>query len=680
MSIELVNDYVLISGQPNWRTQVTCSRQWETEVAAIVTGAEDRGAMRETPRLRLQFEPLLLTVTQQAQHDAAVIAAMRSGKAAVPYWGRASDLASDASGTSATIATNSWPWQVNDYAFFLDATDLENPVYCVRQITGKTGLVLTLDSALPQTFKAGALIWPLLFGKLSIDDQAALTSHRAPGRLTLEEAAGSTRSNVPTVTNFLSRPVFTTAINWLDGVSRSFSFDLRELQIGFGAEVYTPLQLHAVNGFVFGLQLSTESDILNHEDFFAALHGRLKGFWLPAPIEAFDIVAGISTTQFDIKAQGLADSWELQPSIYLWLTQDGTSSGGKIVDVTDNGDGTERITLESALAFTPDASTVVSKLHYVRLTDDKEEASFIAEWFEKRTLRVVELPTEYAAAETGEQPVYLYHIWIETQPVAQHWYYTSFAGDIVSNSQTYAAKPITHGSLKKGIKGDAEKVTIEAFHEIGHPFLFGFPYPPSRPIKVEILETTFGDPDTTITLFTGQVDSAPRKGNKISASCISLLDLDSQRLPNALMGPRCAYHVYDPDTCGVVRDSTWEKAGTITSINGRTIQVTLSASYPAVDHWFAFGWIETGASETEEIRTILDDTKISDTVRELTLDLPLQHATLANAISVIRGCDGKWSTCTGIFGNDKFMGHPYIPTKNPTLVAVDAPVSQGGKK
>jgi hypothetical protein len=39
--------------------------------------------------------------------------------------------------------------------------------------------------------------------------------------------------------NYLSRQVFLFAVDWADQVNKSFSFDLDEIQLGFGAEFTT---------------------------------------------------------------------------------------------------------------------------------------------------------------------------------------------------------------------------------------------------------------------------------------------------------------------------------------------------------------------------------------------------------------------------------------------------------
>src|SRR5581483_2481683 len=103
---------------------------------------------------------------------------------------------------------------------------------------------------------------------------------------------------------------------------------------------------------------------LAFEDFCDALIGRLNGFWLPCPTQAARFSAGISTSQFKIVAEGLAETWQARPDQNLIFTfADGTQAAGLIQGVVDNGDGTETVTLTAALAQAPAAGTNIQRLH-----------------------------------------------------------------------------------------------------------------------------------------------------------------------------------------------------------------------------------------------------------------------------------------------------------------------------
>ena len=150
--------------------------------------------------------------------------------------------------------------------------------------------------------------------------------------------------------NYLDRPVFEFAIDWTRLPTARFEYDLRELEIGFGPVEFAPLQEHVVQGFQFEVLAQSPEEIAAVEAFFDGVKGRLQGFWLPGPQEAFRIVAFVGvtaeTTEFDIEGQRLTQSWQDHPASHLWFTKGGAEAiAAQIVAVADNGNGTERVTV-----------------------------------------------------------------------------------------------------------------------------------------------------------------------------------------------------------------------------------------------------------------------------------------------------------------------------------------------
>ena len=187
MSLEAFNGYVFIpnvyqSENPTWL------RKWTSGVEAGLRRGEERMAMRETARERLSFTVHPTTLQEWAIFEERVYASLKAGKAACPFWGRASELALDVTGASISLTTDSiWPWAVGDYIFLRQPIASRVPFegsWNVRQITAVAGTTLTLAGAVNQTFKKGALVWPLFYGSLSVQGFALATNHRAPVRLT----------------------------------------------------------------------------------------------------------------------------------------------------------------------------------------------------------------------------------------------------------------------------------------------------------------------------------------------------------------------------------------------------------------------------------------------------------------------------------------------------------------
>lgn len=479
---------------------------------------------------------------------------------------------------------------------------------------------------------------------------------------------------------YLSRPVFTYPFNWAEALQKSFSFDLREMQIGFGPEVYAAKQLHVVRGFEFGTLATCLGDIAWLEDFFNQLYGPLTGFWLPTDQSEMTIKAVVDSTHFDITAQDLVDTWSDGPAIYLWFTKLGVApQAAKITAVATIDATTERVTIDAAVEI--DATCKVSRLLYVRLAGDEEQAEFIAEQFQRRTIRLVELPLEYVSWETGERPVFLYHFYVKFPTTTDHWYYTSFAETLTVGGHPYTPQPITHGELKTGLKADTESLQIDSVLFTGNPLAQFVPFTLPFPLQVEIIETTLPGLSSPTILFAGTIQSVDAKGKRLTANCVSLIDAFERKLPRHVFQTRCNYALFEPSTCKLSR-AAFEVAATITAIDSTdpTI-VTVSVASDLATHWFAEGWIEVGTGNTEEIRTVKDSTRIDATHQQLVLTRPLFANTVAATLVALPGCDHRNTACQTKFDNyTNFGGHPYMPTDNQIAKVANVNPAGAGKK
>jgi hypothetical protein len=186
VSVELVNGYVLLPHAPDWNVKPQFRREWRTSIADGVTGAEDRLSFRHAPLRGVEFQILPCSLEEQRQLTARVLAAKKSGWAAVPVWGRGSVLASPASGDTVTLASETaWEWAADDYAFFSNLNPDAPDAYEVRQVAGIAATVLTLDQALSRTYRH--FCWPIIFGRFKCDDLRSLTSYHGSIRISVLE-------------------------------------------------------------------------------------------------------------------------------------------------------------------------------------------------------------------------------------------------------------------------------------------------------------------------------------------------------------------------------------------------------------------------------------------------------------------------------------------------------------
>lgn len=478
-------------------------------------------------------------------------------------------------------------------------------------------------------------------------------------------------------TTYQSRPVFDSVIDWVTLPKSRIEYDLRTLSLGFGTDLLYGEQDAVIRGWQFVCWADGEEEIQDLDEFFDALLGRLVGFWLPTPQAAFRIVDGVSGTQFKVADCGLADWWADHPCAYLWLTKDGqTAQAAQITAVVDNGDGTETVTTSETV--TVDETWEARWLAYVRLADDREEAEFTAEGKLRRTVKVVELPAAYTAIETGSKPVFFYHFWT-TAGTQVNWRFTSFAWDLAGalavNGLDWTAERITHGALTKTTRGVSD-VTIEV--DRIEPASLVVPPLLAQPLFVEITQADYSSLVDQTTLFYGRVMGGSTAGRRISLRCSSLADA-SGKCPALLFSGRCNYRLGQADTCGVDL-STFQASVTIDSISGRDVTVSGVGLTGLAADWFALGWIETGADDETDRRTILTSTAESGGAVTLTLNAPLSWAEASDTATVTPGCDGRASVCTSKFSNFVNWGGHRFALRNLALQAVEVPAISGGKK
>ncbi|HNQ89010.1 MAG TPA: phage BR0599 family protein [Verrucomicrobiota bacterium] len=484
-------------------------------------------------------------------------------------------------------------------------------------------------------------------------------------------------------TTYLSRPVFDWPIDWARTPTARIEYDLREIDLGFGAEAYWGDQTHVIQVWQFQVQLDSETAIDAFDDWFADLNGRLVGFWLPGPNAAFEIVAGISTSSFKIRGQGLAANLNQYPELHVAFMKTGAATQfAKVQSCTANSDGTETVVLSAALATAVDSTWRAVTLSYVRLADDAERGEFGGEQQMVRFVRVVELPLEYVAYEVGTKPIYLYHFSTSGSGTLVHWRFTSFAWDLEEEEGdiVWLAKRITHTQLAHSTQGDREELQIEAEFEPESPLYQLCPCALAMPLDVEVLVTDYADLATQNVLFRGRVLSVDVKGKTATAKCASFLDVFGGTVPHFFLQPRCNYRLFEANTCRASQAAFEKSAALASAATTTTVQIMGSSLAGLPANWFAEGWIAVGTGAEFEQRTILASTAESESQITLTLNHRLFYAAVSDPCKVIPGCDGTPETCASKFSNfANFGGHRYA-LKNLTLKAMEVPNLDASKK
>jgi uncharacterized phage protein (TIGR02218 family) len=273
-----------------------------------------------------------------------------------------------------------------------------------------------------------------------------------------------------------------------------------------------------------------------------------------------------------------------------------------------------------------------------------------------------------------------------------HWYFTSFAAPVGSGGKWWNPYPQNHQTIAQGSKAQSEPLIVEAKLEPkqtnAHPFELFFPIPIGKPLRAEILRTTYADPETTTRFFVGEVRKVGDNTIRYHATLQTIMGRLSTKLPRMMISATCPHQLYDPKTCKVSR-VTLTSTVTMRSFSA-DLPPTVSCEFASALNlvrqqtrdWFKGGIVETGIGLNYELRSIVASRWDEPTSRLiLTLNHRLIKAEVDGRASVSAGCDHTLDTCENKFNNAiNHISFENAPDQNLSLRALDTRVSLGGKK
>lgn len=202
----MINGHIFLPYLTNWFNAPANKRVWETEMAELLDGYEQRRALRAVPRRSVSYSIFATSLQQRSRLEAELDAALLSGLACAPLFGRAALLSAGAASGTDTLVQQAlvWRWQAGDYAVLLDDSGNFDAIE-VSAVSGD-GLTLTLASNLTHNWPAQARVWPLMFGKITAGKEQVVTDFHGATTITITELVsgrsvqiGTTPAHVPGV-------------------------------------------------------------------------------------------------------------------------------------------------------------------------------------------------------------------------------------------------------------------------------------------------------------------------------------------------------------------------------------------------------------------------------------------------------------------------------------------------
>lgn len=199
--IPTINSCVFFWQPADWGTLPAETQSYAGTSAAALTGRETRQVLRSRPYFGLKYTVISQNSTARAELEASIQAAIKTGRAGCPWWGRAVALAGAVTPASTTVAvTSARAWVGGDYLFLLLKAAGAGTVQAWDALkvasasqTGPTAWTLTLEGGqVPSaTYPSGALAWPCLFGTPSVRDQTPEHEELAKTVINISEPLGS---------------------------------------------------------------------------------------------------------------------------------------------------------------------------------------------------------------------------------------------------------------------------------------------------------------------------------------------------------------------------------------------------------------------------------------------------------------------------------------------------------
>ena len=264
----------------------------------------------------------------------------------------------------------------------------------------------------------------------------------------------------------------------------------------------------------------------------------------------------------------------------------------------------------------------------------------------------------YLADETAhKQPIELYQFTISGA-------FTRYTDNEVAyvhpiTGQTYSPEAVSRGELQISEEDNSNSVdvTVDALSDIGN--FFRNPFLPTRSVFLLIERTHPGAVDAPALVFRGQVATCQFSGGTAKLTCIPTRQALQRMIPTVMVQSLCPNTLYD-QRC-LVNPASFQVTGlSITVISGTTVTVP---GHGKPDGYFSGGTLTQGALPPVTIR------EQTGNVFRLLYNYGL---TVAGGVTLLPGCDKKYSTCGLKFVNTThFQVFPNMPVIDPFVDAIN---------
>lgn len=349
------------AARPNWGSEVSLEYQFRTAVLVSRNGTEQRIALRQNPRVSMQYEGILKA--DRVRRLFTDLAKNLDKLFAVPMRWKNASIASTGPGTITLDAVPHWAFVGANVVLANDMTEEAS------EITAINGTTLTVSYTITDPTTVYAASTGRYQGSLSI--QAETDSVMTAGfQFDLDPGQVVSSASI-TVDSFESIDVFPFSPNWRDGVEIEFTSERETMDPGVGTiDVLSPWS-YVTETMQFRLSFFTADAVDEMLAFFFRQKGKRGQFWVPSDRSDLKSIGDFSAgaTEIEVVSSDLATYLSESPVYNV------VRIGDQIVRVTDMAAGSTGTVLTLAQATTSDvnSSTKISWCPLCRFAADRLE-------------------------------------------------------------------------------------------------------------------------------------------------------------------------------------------------------------------------------------------------------------------------------------------------------------------
>ena len=401
----------IFSFEPNWVTAPELTLRAVTDLQITPAGREERTLRLFTPALKIKTK--INTQFDQALSKAVVRFMLNNigQQLIVPLWSETVPLTAAVAQSATAIHTASTAGRLfsdqRECLIWFSASTCE---LVVPTAGGVAELQITATTGVSRAYPLGSYIVPVIVTEPMTERQTKtwLSGFQLEGDATFAEAVDQAKACPFNVTLPCVRglPVFPFRFNRVESFefTSSAQVDSQRDDVGMMTAVVTETRpREGIKGTVL---LQDRNDVATLMAWFNQTLGRGKRFWAVSDQPDFHYISQDNTAKtLTAVTVGYADNDFANTARRMILVRDQSLQWHvrKVTAATNNGDGTETLTLESAL---PNLTSyaLISQLYLMRSELDELKLTFDAQLVASCELEFTELPAEIDALLTGTSP------------------------------------------------------------------------------------------------------------------------------------------------------------------------------------------------------------------------------------------------------------------------------------